>query len=84
MKLCKKCVVNDNIPGVRFDENGWCNLCRQPGKVRKETNLKEKYAEIVNFRILFTQKIFAQIVELDWENNKKFILLILIAKFVFV
>lgn len=28
MRICKKCVLNENFPGVRFDDDGVCNYCR--------------------------------------------------------
>lgn len=26
--ICKKCLLNDRIPGITMDENGICNICR--------------------------------------------------------
>src|SRR5882672_3270740 len=27
MQVCKRCVVNDKVPGAIFDANGYCNFC---------------------------------------------------------
>ena len=29
MKRCKKCILNENFPGIEFDEDGVCNFCRE-------------------------------------------------------
>ncbi|MBL0356332.1 MAG: N-acetyl sugar amidotransferase [Chitinophagaceae bacterium] len=27
MQICKRCVINSNVPGVKFDADGYCNYC---------------------------------------------------------
>ena len=34
MKICKKCILNDNIPSVKIGENGLCNYCVNEKKQR--------------------------------------------------
>jgi len=29
MKICNKCILNDNYPGIVFDENGTCSICNE-------------------------------------------------------
>jgi 3'-phosphoadenosine 5'-phosphosulfate sulfotransferase (PAPS reductase)/FAD synthetase len=43
MKRCTKCVLNENYPGINFDENGVCNYCNRHKKIEEQKSLKEKY-----------------------------------------
>jgi tRNA(Ile)-lysidine synthase TilS/MesJ len=45
MKICKKCVLNESYPGIKFDENGVCNFCRSSEDGKKLESLKEDYAQ---------------------------------------
>lgn len=36
MKICSRCIYDENIPGISFDENGVCNYCHQIDKMAKE------------------------------------------------
>ena len=29
IQVCNRCVYNQNVPGIDFDENGDCNYCKQ-------------------------------------------------------
>ena len=29
MKICNNCILPETFPGIRFDENGVCNFCRE-------------------------------------------------------
>ena len=52
MKICKICVLNENYPGIIFDENGVCNFCNKHKKIEEQQALKQKYKnkflELVN------------------------------------
>jgi len=44
MKICKRCIMDSEIVGIRFDENGICNFCKIQDffeKKSKELNLQE-------------------------------------------
>ena len=45
MKLCTRCILPSNFPGITFDEQGVCNQCRsyKPETVNAET--KQKYED---------------------------------------
>ena len=36
MKICTKCVYDESIPYITFDENGVCKYCHQLEKLKKE------------------------------------------------
>ncbi len=42
MKICTKCILPDNFPGINFDEQGVCNFCRD---FKGEKAQKEERAE---------------------------------------
>ena len=43
MKLCKKCILPETFPGIKFDDEGVCKYCHQEEK--KLSNLDEKKDE---------------------------------------
>ena len=43
MKICKKCVLNEHFPGIRFDEDGICNFCRSAKSMDKRHSVRGKY-----------------------------------------
>ena len=45
MKYCKKCVMPDTRPGIKFNEEGICSAC-QSYERRKTTNWEERYKEL--------------------------------------
>jgi len=44
MKYCKKCVMPDTRPGIKFDENGICSGCQSYIR-RNEINWEKRYGE---------------------------------------
>lgn len=40
-KICKKCILDSNIPGISFDMNGICNFCNK--YVKEELPKKRNY-----------------------------------------
>jgi tRNA(Ile)-lysidine synthase TilS/MesJ len=48
MKRCKKCILNENFPGISFDENGICNFCNQHQDEEQEKILIKKYKDKFN------------------------------------
>jgi 3'-phosphoadenosine 5'-phosphosulfate sulfotransferase (PAPS reductase)/FAD synthetase len=53
MKICTKCILPGTFPGIRFDESGVCNFCRD---FKGEVALKEEKAEYyAKFQILINQ-----------------------------
>ena len=53
MKRCQKCILNENFPGISFDENGVCNFCNQQKDKEQDDQLIKKY--ITKFTKLITQ-----------------------------
>jgi len=43
MQICKKCVLNENFPGIRFDESGICNFCLSAKSMDKRHSARGKY-----------------------------------------
>lgn len=52
VKVCSRCVLDSNIPGIRFDENGVCSYCKIQDEWEKRFPLDEtgerKLSQIVN------------------------------------
>jgi len=51
MKICKVCILNENFPGISFNENGICHQC-QKNKTKVEQNLlckkyEKKFLELI-------------------------------------
>lgn len=46
LKYCKKCVMPDTRPGIKFDSEGVCSACRT-FENRKNVNWDERYKELV-------------------------------------
>lgn len=42
MKICSKCIYDERVPYITFDENGVCNYCRQVENLKKEYGTGEK------------------------------------------
>ncbi len=52
LKVCSKCIYDERVPSITFDENGVCNYCQQLEELKEEygTGTKkgeEKFQEIV-------------------------------------
>lgn len=52
MKVCKKCVLPDTVPGIKFDKNGVCNFCNNLEKIEKvsvnrEFSTEEELIEVL-------------------------------------
>jgi tRNA(Ile)-lysidine synthase TilS/MesJ len=43
MQVCKKCVLNERFPGIRFNEDGICNFCCSARSADNQRAAKEKY-----------------------------------------
>jgi len=50
--ICQKCVMDDTVPGIQFDENGICTFCKIHEDLEKKYPLNEetpkRLAELVN------------------------------------
>ena len=55
MKYCKKCVMPDTKPDLRFDEEGVCNACRNYEN-RNEINWKQRKEELLTLVEKFKSK----------------------------
>lgn len=42
MQICKRCVLDENFPGIRFDNDGICSICRTSEGSRDQNEQKEK------------------------------------------
>ena len=51
-QVCTRCVCDDSIPGISFDENGECSLCKNYDLIEQEFPLSEateqKFQQIVD------------------------------------
>ena len=45
MKYCKKCLMPDTRPGIKFDSNGVCVACINYAK-QKTTNWEQRFDEL--------------------------------------
>ena len=43
MQICKKCVLNERFPGIRFGEDDICNFCRSAKSMDKQHSVRSKY-----------------------------------------
>lgn len=41
LQVCTRCVCDDSIPGISFDENGVCSLCKNYALIEQEFPLSE-------------------------------------------
>ncbi len=46
MRYCKKCILPDTKPGLKFDENGICSACRF-AEIKKTINWKERHENLI-------------------------------------
>ena len=53
MQVCKKCILNEKYPGIRFDDKGVCNFCNSHKPEDPERNTKKKYEK--RFRDLIAE-----------------------------
>lgn len=45
MKRCRLCVLDENFPGISFDESGLCSFCRQAAAPERQDALRKEYAQ---------------------------------------
>jgi hypothetical protein len=45
MKQCIRCILDENFPGISFDETGLCSFCRQAADEQRQQALKQEYRE---------------------------------------
>jgi tRNA(Ile)-lysidine synthase TilS/MesJ len=45
LKICKTCVLPETFPGIKFDQDGVCNLCRQSKAEKPQMHSKAPYQE---------------------------------------
>ena len=43
MQVCKKCVLDERFPGIRFNEEGICNFCSSARSADNQQSVKQKY-----------------------------------------
>lgn len=43
MQVCKKCVLNERFPGIRFNEDGICNFCCSARSADNQHSARQKY-----------------------------------------
>ena len=43
MQICKKCVLNERFPGIRFSESGVCNFCTSAKSIDQQHSVRDKY-----------------------------------------
>ncbi|MBP7175209.1 MAG: hypothetical protein KBA53_03180 [Thermoclostridium sp.] len=47
MKLCKECILNDNIPSVTIGDNGLCNYCANMKAQRAQPENEEELMRVI-------------------------------------
>jgi 3'-phosphoadenosine 5'-phosphosulfate sulfotransferase (PAPS reductase)/FAD synthetase len=47
-KVCSRCILDDRIPGIIFDENGVCQYCKIHDELKKIYPLNNKGQENIN------------------------------------
>ena len=45
MQICRNCVLNENFPGIRFNEDGVCNFCSSAKSKDMNRTIRSKYEE---------------------------------------
>ncbi len=45
MRYCEKCVLNENFPRIKFDDNGVCNLCRDSQDTDRQAKQIKRYEQ---------------------------------------
>jgi len=51
MKICKRCIYNDTIPGISFDNDGICNYCHIHDEFEKSYPISEEIMDKLVKRI---------------------------------
>jgi hypothetical protein len=36
LKICSRCIYDETVPSISFDENGVCNYCHMVDKLKEE------------------------------------------------
>ena len=54
MKICKKCVLDENFPGISFDEQGICSFCQKVKGLEEINKIRKEYHQ--KFLSLLDQK----------------------------
>jgi hypothetical protein len=52
LKVCSKCIYDERVPYITFDENGVCNYCHQLEDLKKEYKTTTKEGEENFLRII--------------------------------
>lgn len=47
IRICKRCIYDENVPGITFDEEGICNYCRNIEKMEQEYPNDERGEKIL-------------------------------------
>ena len=45
MKICSKCILDENFPGISFDENGICSFCQKAPALDERSSLQSEYRQ---------------------------------------
>ena len=53
MMICNNCVLDENFPGIAFDEKGLCNHCRHQKEEDERLLLRQKYED--KFKVLIEE-----------------------------
>ncbi len=43
MQVCKRCVLNERFPGIKFNEDGICNFCSSARSMDNQQSIRRKY-----------------------------------------
>jgi len=47
LKVCSRCIYDERVSSIKFDENGVCNYCNQIEKLRNEYGTGTKKGNII-------------------------------------
>ncbi len=45
MKICKKCILDENFPGITFNDQGICSLCQRAHNFEEHASLMSQYRD---------------------------------------
>ena len=55
-KICSRCIYDERVSGISFDEKGVCNYCSQIEKLKEEFGTGKKKGEEIFKKIVFQIK----------------------------
>lgn len=80
LRICSRCIYDETIPGISFDENGMCNYCKMSDEIQSEYKTgtpegERRLAEIINrIKVAGKRKKYDCVVGVSGGTDSSFML----------